>query len=196
MTRTPTRRTFRLVIALATTVLGGFLAWFVLALWLFVLPQQEPLREADAIVSLSPASVRLPSAEQAFNDGLATHLWVSHYPSDTAKPTSVATEICSPDSPDADRTICFTPTTDNTLGEARTVARLAQQVDVSSVIVATHTTHAARTRMLFEACLPEGTDVQMLLVEEPPSRRLLIERMLYETAAIAKDFVRAELLGC
>lgn len=167
-------------------------AWFVAALTLFVLPRQQPLHEADAIVSLSPPADRLPVALAAFGDGLAPRLWVSYVPRDlvSAEDRALTDRTCGSD---PDRIECFTPLSENTIGEARAVARLVERTGATSVIVTTHTSHSARTRFLFEHCLPEGTRLQLLLVDETSGARHAWGRMLYETGAFVKAIAEVGL---
>lgn len=66
------------------------------------------------------------------------------------------------------------------------MAQLVERTGATSVIVTTRKSHAARAKLLFEQCLPSGTEVQMLLVDEPRALGNLLDRMLYETVAFAK----------
>ncbi|MGO3233790.1 MAG: YdcF family protein [Microbacterium sp.] len=176
---------------------GGVLAvaWFVTALILFVLPAQQPLHHADAIVTLAPGTMRIATAQRAIDEGAADEFWISYLPQGTPDTdgAGVVVEACAPDAPRAVVTTCFTPRSDNTIGEARMVAELVATSGTKSVIVTTEVTHSARAKFLFERCLPAGTDVQMLLVEEPPGWRHLLQRMGYETAAFAKAVLQAHL---
>tara|TARA_R110002020_G_scaffold151687_1_gene328772 strand:+ start:2431 stop:2985 length:555 start_codon:yes stop_codon:yes gene_type:complete len=169
--------------------------WIVTALALFVFPQQSPLHRADALVSLSPPRDRLPAAQEALETGLATRLWISYVPADlsAAEDRTRVDRACAPASSDASGTRCFAPLSNDTLGEARAVAELVEQTGVKSVIVTTHTSHSARARFLFEHCLPEGTEVQVLMVEEPGDPVYVLGRMLYETAAFAKAAAEIQL---
>ncbi|MDX2377641.1 YdcF family protein [Microbacterium sp. LRZ72] len=161
------------------------------ALILFVFPRQEPLHEADAIVVLSPPGERLPAAIRAAEAGLAPHLWVSR----------VAEELLDRENIEILRTVCqraisltvtcFEPLSEDTFGEARTVAKLVEANNAKSVIIATDASHAVRARYLFERCLPAGTKVQMLLIDEPDSPSFLFGRMIYETGGFAKAIAEA-----
>lgn len=189
----PRPRARRRAVVVSVVLVGlAFAAWFVAALVLFVLPQQQPLRKADAVVSLSPPRERLPVALHAVAEGWAPRLWVSYVPDDFIDDDDrdAVDAVCAGDAP-ADVT-CFRPLTHDTIGEARAVARLIQeQPDVASIIVVTNVSHATRTRYLFERCLPRGIDVQVLLVDEPDSPLFRFGRMLYETGAFAKAIVEA-----
>lgn len=190
------RFTTRKLIVSVLVLLALAIAWFVAALILFVLPKQQPLHRADAIVSLAPASMRLPAAMDAVEQGLAPLLWVSHFPkstSSTGQGLSKATQVCNPDAPNASQTTCFTPTTDDTIGEARAVAKLVEQFGVTHLIVTTNTSHATRAKFIFERCLPPGTKVQMLLVDEPPGHGRLLQRLIYETGASGKAITEVSL---
>lgn len=168
------------VVCLASFVLVIF--WFVAALATFVLPRQQPLQKADAIVSLSPPTSRLPVALEALRGGLAPQLWLSYVPSDIqSDQRRLVDTTCSDQNVE-----CFAPLSNDTIGEARAVAKLVGLTGAKSVIVTTNVSHSARTRFLFERCLPEGTDIQLLLVDEPSSVWYVVGRMLYETAASVK----------
>lgn len=169
-------------------LLGLGTVWFVTALILFVFPQQQPLHSADAVVTLAPASTRLTTAMGAVDQGLAPLLWVSYLPTPTQITGSLSTadRVCAPDAPNAATATCFTPDASATIGEARAVAELVKQSGATQLIVTTNTSHAARARFIFERCLPEGTEIQMLLVDDPDSHRYIFGRMTYETGAFIK----------
>lgn len=177
-------------------LLGLGAVWFVTALILFVFPKQQTLHSADAVVSLAPASARLTTAVDAVDRGLAPLLWVSYLPTPTqiTGNLSTADRVCAPDAPNAATTTCFTPDDNATIGEARAVAELVEQSGATQLIVTTNTSHAARARFLFERCLPEGTEIQMLLVDDPAGKRHLFDRMVYETGAFFKAIF--ETLDC
>lgn len=114
---------------------------------------------------------------------------MSHFPEtadSNSQNRSIATKVCDPDAPKAAQTACFTPATDETIGEARAVAKLVEQSGATRLIVTTNTSHATRAKFIFERCLPSGTEVQMLLVDEPGGNGHLFQRMIYETGAFAK----------
>lgn len=189
----------KLAAVTAIAFIGLFLAWFAVAWWLFVSPQQQPLHQADAVVSLAPASERLPAALEAYEDGLAPRLWVSTFPLDfdpVRGNPSLSSAVCDANAPDAARITCFTPASDSTIGEAMVIARLVDEAQVSSIVVATHPSHAARAQFLLAHCLPPDTEVQILLVDEPSDGRGIPWRMVYETGAFLKAFVEVGMGGC
>lgn len=188
----PRRRSRNFWLGSGITALAIAIAWFVTALALFVFPRQQPLREADAIVALSPPRERLPVALEAFENGVAPWLWVSYVPRDleSSADRTLADETCASD---AEEVECFSPFSEDTIGEARAVAELVERTGAKSVIVTTHTSHSARTRFLFENCLPEGTELQLLLVDDPDSPTHAFGRMLYETGAFAKAVAQTHL---
>lgn len=167
------------------------IAWFIIALITFVLPGQQPLRPADAIVVLSPPRERLPVAVNAAEAGLAPKLLVSRVEADLlgTYDNQTLSEICS--EPSTTLVVCFEPVSDDTFGEARAVAELLESTDADSIIVATNVSHSARARYLFERCLPPSTEVQVLLVHEPDVPLYRLGRMLYESAAFAKALIEA-----
>lgn len=185
--RSPRSRTLRRILfgfGVGFALVG---IWFVAALCMFVLPSQQPLHRADAIVVLAPPTSRLPTALGAIESGLSDQLWISHVPpmSSDSPPPDLNIHPCGrPETQVA--AMCFTPQTNDTIGEARAVGEIVAEADIDSVVVATDITHSARAHLLFERCLPAGTEVQMLLVNERPGKRHLMERMLYESLAYAK----------
>lgn len=190
------RKTGRATLIVLTTLVVGIaltVTWFVAAVTVFVLPVQQPLRHANVIVTLAPAGARLTTAQAAFDQGIADQFWVSHFPNETFGTDRVdAVDVaCSSNARRAAVTTCFTPRSDNTIGEARIVAELVEATGIDAVIVTTDVTHSARAEFLFERCLPEGTDVQMLLVNEPEDGGYLLQRMVYETAGFAKAIFQA-----
>lgn len=186
--RRPSLRRTSLITVLVLLALS--IAWFIAALALFVFPRQESLHKADAIVSLSPPRERLPAALKAFEDEMAPHLWISHVPRDIeSSDDRLIDELCR-GAKGSDVT-CFRPASHDTIGEARAASELVNESVPQSVIVVTHTSHSTRARYLFERCLPRGTQVQLLLVDEPDSFWFRFERMLYETGAFVKAFAEA-----
>ena len=194
------RRAFpKTLIVTALTLLTLTIAWCVTAIVLFVLPKQQALHPADAVVSLAPASKRLPIALEATEQGLAPLLWVSHFPEradSRLQHPSLAAQVCDPDAAEAAQITCFTPATDETIGEARSVAKLIEQSGATHIIVTTNTSHATRAKFIFEHCLPSGTDVQMLLVDEPGGATHQLGRMVYETGAFAKALTEVAFNTC
>lgn len=181
----PRRRARTVWLVSSAVVVALAIIWFIAALVVFVLPQQQPLRQADAIVALSPPHERLPIALGALEEGLAARLWISNVDQDLEPMADGALmdELCASDSSAVE---CFVPLSEDTIGEARAVAQLVRDSRAESVIVVTHTSHAARTQFLFERCLPRGTDFEILLVEETRSPVDTLRRMIYETAAAVK----------
>ena len=48
--------------------------------------------------------------------------------------------------------VCFTPSPDNTRGEAEAIGRLAQEHGWTDVVLVTSTSHVTRARLLVERC--------------------------------------------
>ncbi|MGP3535786.1 YdcF family protein [Microbacterium sp. RD1] len=187
------RRALRRTLLIGASALVGLtLTWFIGALILFVFPRQQPLQKADAIVSLSPPRERLPVALQAVEDGLAPQLWVSNVPADiTRQDQSLMTALCREGEYGDAKVSCFAPLTEDTIGEAGAVADLIQETGAKSVIVVTNVSHSTRVRYLFERCLPAGTRVQLLLVDEPNSPSFRLRRVLYESGAFVKAAIES-----
>lgn len=185
-------RVLRVLLNAMTMTLTLVGAWFVAATIVFVLPHQQSLRHADAIVTLAPAGSRLPVAEEAFNEGISDALWISYFPDDTSggSQADAANDACDKRSPHANVTTCFTPRSDDTIGEARMVAELVENSSVNSLIIATNVSHSARAKFLFKKILPSDVEVQMLMVEEQGNFYHIAYRMIYESGAFVKAIIR------
>lgn len=84
--------------------------------------------------------------------------------------------------------LCMLPEPESTLGEARTVGRLAEQLAWSRVTVVTSDFHTPRTRLLFSRCV----DVPVTVVPAPtaPGFGERLYRVARESAASIVALVR------
>ncbi|WP_308214761.1 YdcF family protein [Mycolicibacterium bacteremicum] len=174
------RRSLFLVFTLIITVAAG--------LPVFVHPQVDTLRRADAILILSgPHHGRYPFGFDLAEQGWAPNLVVSN-PSGTDNPR--LTRYCADPHPGL-TVYCFAPDPATTKGEARELHRLASEHAWRTVIVVTFWPHVSRSRYILEKCF----DGELVMVPNPTPisvRRWAFE-YLYQTAG----YVRALLQpGC
>jgi uncharacterized SAM-binding protein YcdF (DUF218 family) len=78
--------------------------------------------------------------------------------------------------------ICFEPVPENTVGEARTVAELAERYGWGHVTVATSDFHTSRTRFLFRQCLGDRVTVVGASRDDRP--RIAPRLLLREAAGV------------
>jgi uncharacterized SAM-binding protein YcdF (DUF218 family) len=127
-------------------------AWLLACLVLFVWPPAEssPPAHADVVVVLSGNKRRLPPALALIRRGVAPVLALStvqrtaHWPE--------AERLCARHRYAGARVVCFIAVPFSTVGEARTVTRLARELGWNSVVVVTSTFHVTRAHMLFRRC--------------------------------------------
>lgn len=138
-----TKRHWQLGIPVGLCALS--LVWITSVSLLVLFPGTAKPRRSDIVVSLSPASNRLPPALGLMEAGVADHLAISFIASDEPTDGAAATAhaLCAGDS--RFRTECFRPEPLTTLGEALGVRELVRQHGWTSVTVVTNTTHAFRT---------------------------------------------------
>jgi uncharacterized SAM-binding protein YcdF (DUF218 family) len=138
----------RLLIRLIVVGLG---VWLVLALYLFVWPDQDHPRRVAAIIVLSgDAEHRFPHALALARAGVAPVLVVSDGARSSWAP---ARNLCAHPGGHRFRVICFRPRPYSTRGEAREALALAERNHWRSLLVVTSTYHLFRARMLFKRCL-------------------------------------------
>jgi uncharacterized SAM-binding protein YcdF (DUF218 family) len=127
-------------------------AWLMACLVLFVWPPAESSApaHADAVVVLSGNKARLAPGLALIRRGVAPVLALStvqrtpHWPE--------AERLCATHRYAGARVVCFTAVPFSTVGEARTVTRLAREQGWKSVVVVTSTFHVTRADMLFRRC--------------------------------------------
>ena len=175
-----TRR--RTSVALAVLV-GGVAA---AVAYFFVWPPAQTQGRADAVVVLGHglSGERLPKALQLMSRGVAPVLVVSRA-RDPGSPTAGA--ICRDHY--SFQVVCFRATPFTTRGEARHVARLADERGWRSLVLVTSTYHLSRARMLHGRCFHGRLDA----VGARPHAGFLEEAdaILHETGALIYSSVVA-----
>ncbi len=154
----------------------------------YVRPQTDPLRHADAIFILGgPTYDRYP-----FGMDLGLQGWA---------PTVVASNPNGPNDPwlsktcakppDGLRLQCFIPDPGTTKGEARELRRLAKQNGWRTVIVVTFRPHISRARHILQECF----DGNLIMVASPAtiSPTLWAYQYLYQTAGYIRSVLQP---GC
>ena len=125
--------------------LAAFLALVVASVFLFILPDDEEVETADAIVVLAGSKFRLPVALDLLERGVATDLVIS----DGLDPRSPSTvRLCR----ERSLVLCPKPDPYSTRGEARLVAGLARERGWDSIVVVSSRFHLFRSRILLERC--------------------------------------------
>jgi uncharacterized SAM-binding protein YcdF (DUF218 family) len=131
---------------------GLVTAWLLACLVLFVWPSAEsdPPAHASSVVVLAGDKARLAPALALVRKGVAPVLALSTV--GRAHNWRQALELCASRRYAGARVVCFDAHPYSTQGEARAVARLAQERKWRSVVVVTSTFHVTRARMLFRRC--------------------------------------------
>lgn len=161
-------------------VLGGCLlvmAMIAAGLPVYVFPQLDPLRRADAILILGGAHyLRYPFGLDSATRGWAPNVVVSN-PRGASDPW--LTELCA--TPNPRYTLhCFTPEPSTTRGEGRELRRLADTHDWRTVIVVTFRPHVSRARFILEKCF-DG-ELIMTAPPGPISLRRWVAEYVYQSA--------------
>ena len=164
---------------LIAAVIGG--------LPVYVRPQVDPLRHADAILVLGGDGFsRYPFGIDLGMQGWAPKVVLSNPGIDKEWLTKACNTPHSGIELD-----CFVPDPPTTLGEGRELRRLAERYGWRSVIVVTFTPHISRARFILQRCF----DGELIMVASPTHISLLdwpVE-YVYQTAG----YVRAALQpGC
>jgi uncharacterized SAM-binding protein YcdF (DUF218 family) len=137
-------------LTLARGVLALLLvAWLVATAVLFVWPDEDEPRSADAVVVLSGVrDARLAKGLELMRSGVGRTLVISD---GEARGWAEANRLCAGQA--AFRVVCFRPRPYSTHGEAADVARLARARGWRSLVVVTSRYHVTRARLLFRRCL-------------------------------------------
>lgn len=177
-----TRKGTALKAAVAAVVV--LVLWLLTSYALFYNPPMPDLQRADAVVVLGGASTeRLPVGRQLVEDGWAPLLVLSH----TDTPGNVdADRVC--DTPKSKRIICFRPDPLTTRGEARAVARLADDFGWDTVIVVTSRYHVLRSYQHIGQC----SDSRLIMADSDPELGLFgwFPRFVEEGAAFMGGAIR------
>lgn len=150
----------------------------------YVRPQIDPLRHADAILVIGGfGDDRYRLGADLSEAGWAPNLVVSN----PVGAGYVWTQnYC--DTPPAGVTVhCFNPVPPTTKGEGRELRRLAQQYGWRTVVVVTFRPHISRARYILEQCF----DGDLIMVSSSPP--ISIARWAYEYIYQTAGYVRAEL---
>jgi uncharacterized SAM-binding protein YcdF (DUF218 family) len=172
--RIPTRRLVGVVIAV---VVGG---WLVVSITLFGSPSTDEVRPVDAVFVLDGGGDRADRGVDLVRQGAAESvvfasarvvgydLWAVPYCNDSK--VEIPAEVT-----------CFAPDPPTTQGEARALARLAEENDWDEILLVASTDQVWRARLLVERCW-DGD----LLVDAVDHEQPALWRMIYETGASLK----------
>lgn len=154
-------------------------------------PQGESQTRSDAVVSLAPQQNRLPLAEQLIADGVADTLVISYFDHDPMNNSAAASADVAPLStycePEANEgVLCFTPKENATIGEAQALADIAKEHSWDSLTVVTDGFHAFRTRFIFDQCLGDHLEVNVVYADKDLSASEWAWHVVYENAAFLK----------
>ncbi len=143
------RRRFRRVLVSVCLMLVVAVVAVVAGLPVYVRPQVDPLRHADAILILGGPDYR----RYTFGLDLSAQDWAPNVVVSNPKGTDDAwlTRFCA--TPQAGFDLhCFIPDPPSTKGEGRELRRLASQHGWRTVIVVTLRPHISRARFILEQC--------------------------------------------
>lgn len=156
-----------------------------------VAPAQGSERHTDAIVSLAPYRDRLPLADHLYQSGVGDALaisWTGDHPlPPPGKEATLEQRRCT--LTNDPHIHCFTPEPSTTLGEAIRVKELADQHGWNAVTVVTSRYHAFRTRLIFERCLGDDVDLEVIYAPTTLSLGGWLYHIVYENVAYLKALV-------
>lgn len=176
-------------------IAGGVFAallvgWGVFASINIVSPPQGNLNDrSDAVVSLAPQAHRLATAQQLVEAGTAETLVISYFPSDVSNDGPGTSGVSVSEYCEGGRhenIMCFTPEENATIGEAYAIREIARAENWNSLTVVTSEYHAFRTRYIFEQCLGDEVDVNVVFPEAELSTTRWGFHLVYENAAFLK----------
>ena len=181
--------------AMAVTWRRPRIRWVLLPIWLLVItvvigglpvyvrPQVDPLRHADAILVLGGKGFsRYPFGIDLGLQGWAPNVILSNPGTDNEWLTK---ECNTPHS--RIELDCFVPDPPTTLGEGRELRRLAERYRWRRVIVVTFTPHISRARFILQRCF--GGEIIMVASPTHISLREWPVEYVYQTAG----YIRAAL---
>jgi uncharacterized SAM-binding protein YcdF (DUF218 family) len=153
----------------------------------YVRPQVDPVREADAILVLGgPSYGRYTRGFELGSRGEAPTVVVSN-PNGRNDPW--LTQQCA--SAHAFKILCFVPDPPTTRGEGRELRRLATERGWQTVVVVTFRPHVSRARFILHRCF-DG-ELIMVAPDDPLSARRWVVEYVLQTVG----YVRAALQpGC
>ena len=154
--------------------------------------QGEIESQSDAVVSLAPQKHRLFTALQVAEVDNPEALVISHFDgqmglngSGESQQQIDVTEYCQEHQ--GNGVICFTPSEDATIGEAIAVREIAAQESWETLTVVTSRHHALRANYIFEQCVGEDIDVNLMHSDaDNLSASEWFWHLLYENAAFFK----------
>ena len=179
-------------------IIGGITATLVIGWLLFVTlnvlyPSQGDLESpSDAVVSLSPQHYRLPLAEEIWSNTGTNTLVISYVEpglgpferyTPPQRPAAVI-EYCQTEP--HDDVVCLPPEEISTIGEAFSVNDLAAEQSWDSITVVTSKWHTFRARFLFNQCIDDDVDVNIVYPESQMSAEQWGWYIAYENAAFIK----------
>lgn len=171
-------------------VVAAIVGWLTYATVHILAPAQGQLQKStDAVVSLAPQPDRLPLAQQQIDNGNAETLVVSYFDHDPLNYSTDTSDAPLKDYCNSEASytiICFTPEENATIGEAYEIASLAKEHSWKSLTIATDTTHAFRTRFIFEQCLGDEVDLNVVIAYTDLTPWERIWQAAYENAAFWK----------
>jgi uncharacterized SAM-binding protein YcdF (DUF218 family) len=148
----------------------------------YVRPQVDQLRHADAVVVLSgPHHSRYPFGVELAEQGWAPNLVVSNpHPRDD----SPLTDFCAAPHPRV-TVYCFDPEPATTKGEGRQLRRLASEHGWRTLIVVTFRPHVSRARFIVGQCF----DGDVMMAASPD--RISVARWAFEYLYQTAGYLRA-----
>lgn len=178
-------------------IVGGLLValwavWVLFASIHIVSPSQGELQtRSDAVVSLAPQAHRLPLAEQLVEEEVADTLVISYFPDDVSRGGSGAADDPVPvsnycESGGGEGIKCFTPEEAATIGEAYSISEMVAAESWGSLTVVTDEYHAFRTRFIFDQCLGDEVDVNVVFSDRDLNVAQWGYHLVYENAAFLK----------
>lgn len=202
------KRRMRKLKIISGVVVALVVGWFIFAsVSIYNPPQGDVEARTDAVVSLSPPPYRLPLAEELYANDRAPRLAISYVPVDPrhfnaewVTAWEPAERYCEEATPEMDENIsCFTPEEISTRGEAHSVRELAETESWDSITVVTSRHHVFRTRFIFDQCIGDSVDVNVVFPEPDLSVETSEESwgwyILYENVAFFKALYETTV-GC
>jgi uncharacterized SAM-binding protein YcdF (DUF218 family) len=155
---------------------------------LFLGREDDQVRQADAVVVLAGSAKRLPVALDLVREGVAPVLVVSE---DTTGRDPARTRLCRDGLEDSDvEILCRRADPYSTRGEARLVARLAEERHWRTIAIVSSRYHLFRAERMVERCT--DADVAMRGAGESMGRNVVAVPLEWAKLALAETLRR----GC